>query len=118
LAIQDPGPDGVGEIAARTPTMTGGYLRDPEPVTDAEGWIRTGDLGRIDDEGWLYVTGRSKDVIIRGGENIAAAPVARAGARRAPRHPPGGRGGATRTWRRSRWWRSPRPPGARRSAPP
>jgi len=78
LAIQDPGPDGVGEIAARTPTMTGGYLRDPEPVTDAEGWIRTGDLGRIDDEGWLYVTGRSKDVIIRGGENIAAATVERA----------------------------------------
>jgi long-chain acyl-CoA synthetase len=78
LAIQDPGPDGVGEIAARTPTMTGGYLRDSEPLTDAEGWIRTGDLGRIDDDGWLYVTGRSKDIIIRGGENIAAAAVERA----------------------------------------
>ncbi|MFR9807226.1 class I adenylate-forming enzyme family protein [Pseudonocardia sp. RS010] len=75
LTIRNPGPDGVGEIGARTPTMTGGYLGDPEPITDADGWIFSGDLGRIDDEGWLYVTGRSKDIVIRGGENIAAAHV-------------------------------------------
>ena len=78
LAIRDPGPDGAGEIAARTPTMTGGYLGDADPLTDADGWIRTGDLGRLDAEGWLSVTGRSKDVIIRGGENIASANVERA----------------------------------------
>ncbi len=66
-----------GEIAARTPTMTGGYLGDPTPIADADGWVLTGDLGRIDD-GWLYVTGRSKDVIIRGAENIAAAHVEQA----------------------------------------
>jgi long-chain acyl-CoA synthetase len=75
LTIRAPGPDGVGEIAARTPTSTAGYLGDPVPLTDPDGWVLTGDLGRIDDEGWLHVTGRSKDVIIRGGENIAAAHV-------------------------------------------
>lgn len=73
LAIRD-----GGEIAARTPTMTGGYLGDPAPIADADGWVLTGDLGRIDEDGWLYVTGRSKDVIIRGGENIAAAHVEQA----------------------------------------
>jgi long-chain acyl-CoA synthetase len=78
LAVRNAGPDGTGEITARTPTMTGGYLGDPEPITDPDGWVRTGDLGWIDDDGWLYVTGRSKDVIIRGGENIAAAHVEQA----------------------------------------
>jgi long-chain acyl-CoA synthetase len=78
LAVRNAGPDGTGEIMARTPTMTGGYLGDPEPITDPDGWVATGDLGWIDDDGWLYVTGRSKDVIIRGGENIAAAHVEQA----------------------------------------
>ncbi|ODU07062.1 MAG: AMP-dependent synthetase [Pseudonocardia sp. SCN 72-86] len=71
LEIRRPGADGTGEIVARTPTMTSGYLGDPESLTDDAGWVSTGDLGRIDEEGWLYVTGRSKDIIIRGGENIA-----------------------------------------------
>ncbi|SDH51307.1 class I adenylate-forming enzyme family protein [Pseudonocardia oroxyli] len=75
LRIDGAGPDGSGEIRARTPAMTDGYLGDPTPLTDADGWISTGDLGRLDDEGWLYVTGRSKDIIIRGGENIAAVHV-------------------------------------------
>jgi long-chain acyl-CoA synthetase len=78
LAVRNAGPDGTGEIMARTPTMTGGHLGDPEPITDPDGWVATGDLGWIDDDGWLYVTGRSKDVIIRGGENIAAAHVEQA----------------------------------------
>jgi long-chain acyl-CoA synthetase len=78
LTIRLPDADGTGEIGARTPTMTGGYLNDATPIADADGWIFSGDLGRIDDDGWLYVTGRSKDVIIRGGENIAAANVERA----------------------------------------
>jgi long-chain acyl-CoA synthetase len=78
LAIRNSGPDGVGEIIARTPTMTSGYLDDPEPITDPDGWVPTGDLGRLDRDGWLYVTGRSKDIIIRGGENIAAAHVEQA----------------------------------------
>jgi long-chain acyl-CoA synthetase len=58
--------------------MTDGYLGEPEPITDAQGWVLTGDLGWIDDDGWLYVTGRSKDIIIRGGENIAAVHVEQA----------------------------------------
>jgi steroid-24-oyl-CoA synthetase len=75
LRIARPDADGIGEIQARTPTSTGGYLGEEEPITDADGWIASGDLGRIDDEGWLYVTGRSKDVIIRGGENVGAVHV-------------------------------------------
>jgi long-subunit acyl-CoA synthetase (AMP-forming) len=60
-----PSPEGEGEIQARTPTAHRGYLGDPVGVTDEDGWITTGDLGRIDDEGWLYVTGRLKDIVIR-----------------------------------------------------
>ena len=62
-----------GEIWARSPEVFVGY-RDPSLDADAfddEGWFRTGDLGRIDGEGYLRVTGRLKDVIIRGGENIS-----------------------------------------------
>jgi long-chain acyl-CoA synthetase len=80
LTVRDPDAEGVGEIGARTPTATAGYLGGSgvEPIADADGWIFSGDLGRIDPDGWLYVTGRSKDVIIRGGENIASAHVERA----------------------------------------
>jgi len=75
LRIANSDADGIGEIQARTPTSTGGYLGEEGSLADAEGWIGSGDLGRIDDEGWLYVTGRSKDVIIRGGENVGAVHV-------------------------------------------
>ena len=78
LRIRDPDRDGVGEIQARTPTATGGYLGEDGGVTDADGWVATGDLGRIDDGGWLYLTGRLKDVIIRGGENVASVHVEQA----------------------------------------
>lgn len=78
LRIAAPDSAGVGEIQARTPTVTDGYLGEPGGVTDADGWVGTGDLGRIEEPGWLYITGRSKDVIIRGGENIAAAHVEQA----------------------------------------
>ena len=54
--------------------MLGYWGEDAPGVIDADGWLHTGDLGRIDD-GLLYVTGRAKDVIIRGGENIAASHV-------------------------------------------
>ena len=75
LRIADPGADGVGEIQARTPTSTGGYLGDDGGIADADGWISTGDRGRLDEDGWLYVTGRSKDIVIRGGENVACVHV-------------------------------------------
>jgi long-chain acyl-CoA synthetase len=75
LRISAPDATGTGQIQARTPTATGGYLGDPDDIADADGWISSGDLGRIDADGWLYVTGRLKDIIIRGGENIASAHV-------------------------------------------
>jgi long-chain acyl-CoA synthetase len=75
LRISHPDAAGIGQIEARTPTATGGYLGDPAPIADADGWISSGDLGRIDSEGWLYLTGRLKDIIIRGGENIASVHV-------------------------------------------
>jgi long-chain acyl-CoA synthetase len=72
VQIADPDDQGVGEILARSPAVMDGYWGDAEdPVLTPEGWLRTGDLGWIDDEGFLYVTGRKKDMIIRGGENIA-----------------------------------------------
>jgi long-chain acyl-CoA synthetase len=74
--IDSPGPDGVGEIQVRTPAAMDGYWGRPDdPMLAADGWVRTGDLGRLDGDRFLYVTGRVKDLIIRGGENIAAAHV-------------------------------------------
>ncbi len=68
---------GVGEICARTPSAASRYWGEEAPIADKDGWIRTGDLGRLDEENRLYVVGRSKDIIIRGGENIASAHVER-----------------------------------------
>jgi fatty-acyl-CoA synthase len=65
------GPSPMGEILARGPQMFGGYL-DPRQIGAAfhDGWLRSGDLGRIGEDGEVYVTGRAKDVIIRSGHNI------------------------------------------------
>ena len=67
-------PGEVGEIAVRGPNVMRGYFKDPvataESLTD-DRWLRTGDLGSIDDDGYVYVTGRLKELIIKGGENIA-----------------------------------------------
>jgi long-chain acyl-CoA synthetase len=75
LTVRAPDEDGVGEIGVRTPSAARGYLGDPEPLADPDGWIYSGDLGRIDDEGWLYVTGRRKEIVIRGGENVSSVHV-------------------------------------------
>jgi len=67
-----------GEVWVRSPAVTPGYWGDePTPIT-ADGWLRTGDLGRMDDEGYLHVGGRAVDLIIRGGVNIYPAEVERA----------------------------------------
>ena len=67
---------GEGEIRIAGPALMAGYLGSAEqPMVD--GWLRTGDLGRFDDEGFLAITGRIKDVIIRGGENISPAVIER-----------------------------------------
>ncbi|MHB8329736.1 MAG: class I adenylate-forming enzyme family protein [Acidimicrobiales bacterium] len=71
-------PDGeVGEILLRMPGREREYYRDPDATTAAwkGGWLHTGDLGRFDAEGYLYIVGRKKDVIIRGGNNIHAVDV-------------------------------------------
>lgn len=60
-----------GKLYLRACSNFGGYLKRPHlNGTDAEGWFDTGDLARIDEQGYVRITGRSKDVIIRGGENI------------------------------------------------
>lgn len=63
-----------GEIAVRGPNVMLGYLDNPDATAAAftpGGWLRTGDLGRKDADGYVYVTGRLKELIIKGGENIA-----------------------------------------------
>jgi long-chain acyl-CoA synthetase len=81
LRIDQPDSDGCGEIIVRSPSVMLGYWPDPDhpddddpdhggPIT-RDRWLRTGDIGRLDDDGYLYITDRSKDIVIRGGENIA-----------------------------------------------
>lgn len=71
LRIVDPDENGTGEIAARSPTSMLGYLGTDRGPMDSQGWLRTGDLGHLNSEGYLFIDGRSKDMVIRGGENIA-----------------------------------------------
>ena len=61
-----------GEIECSGVTMTPGYWRRPDATAEIyhNGWLRTGDVGRLNEEGFLYITGRVKDIVIRGGENI------------------------------------------------
>ena len=63
-----------GEIVARTPSAMVGYFKNPEATKEAftaDGWFRTGDLGELDKDGWLYIKGRLKNMIVGpGGENI------------------------------------------------
>ena len=73
IEINEPNDEGIGEIFARTPSALTEYWGQPEvKIVDEDGWIHTGDLGYLSSEGYLFVTGRLKDIIIRGGENISA----------------------------------------------
>ena len=68
----------TGEIVVRGPMIVPGYWGKPEATAEsfsADGWFRTGDVGRVDEEGFLYVTDRAKDIIIRGGENISSVEI-------------------------------------------
>ena len=67
------GGEGSGEVQTRGAHTMKGYYRNPEETAkalDAEGWLRTGDLGRIDEHGHLHILGRSKELIIHGGFNV------------------------------------------------
>lgn len=71
--FEDVSPGQEGEIWLRGPGISPGYWRKPEETAKAfkDGWFRTGDLGRVDDEGYYYLTDRIKHIIISGGENIS-----------------------------------------------
>ena len=65
----------VGEILVRAPNLMQGYWKDPDNPGFQDGWFHTGDLARVDDEGYYWVVGRSKDMIISGGENVYPAEI-------------------------------------------
>ncbi len=67
----------VGEVRLQVPGRQREYYRDPEATAETwrDGWLITGDLGKLDADGYLYIVGRSKDVIIRGGNNVHATDV-------------------------------------------
>jgi long-chain acyl-CoA synthetase len=71
------GTDEVGELWFRGPNLIRGYWNKPEATaqTLVDGWLRTGDIGRIDDEGFVYVQDRAKDMVLRAGENVYCAEV-------------------------------------------
>src|SRR5205807_5689014 len=66
-------PGGVGELLVKGPIVTAGYYDKPEETAaafDADGWLRTGDIGRIDEQGYLSLTGRRKECYRCGGELV------------------------------------------------
>ncbi len=67
----------TGEIWFRGPMLIRGYWNRPDATADTivDGWLRSGDIGRIDDEGFVYVSDRAKDMVLRGGENVYSAQV-------------------------------------------
>jgi long-chain acyl-CoA synthetase len=72
-----PGKDNVGEVVTRGLHVMKGYLNDPEATASAfaGGWFHTGDLGYFDDDGFLFIVGRMKELIIRGGYNVYPAEI-------------------------------------------
>jgi len=74
---RDAAPGATGEILVRGPNVMNGYWNAPHETAAAlvNGWFRSGDMGHLDDEGYLYVDGRRKEMIISGGENIYPAEI-------------------------------------------
>ena len=69
---RDVAPGAVGELWIKGPNVVKGYWNNPEATAETftDGWLHTGDLARLDDEGFLYIVDRVKDMLIRGGENV------------------------------------------------
>ncbi|GAG29898.1 unnamed protein product, partial [marine sediment metagenome] len=67
----------VGELWVRGAQVIRGYLNQPEATAEAitDGWLHTGDIARIDEDGFIYIVDRAKDMVLRGGENIYCAEV-------------------------------------------
>ena len=67
----------TGEIIGRSPGTVTGYYNNPEKTAETfrDGWLHTGDLGRLDAEGYLYINGRLKDMIVTGGQNVHAGEI-------------------------------------------
>lgn len=76
----DTEPGAVGEVICRSPATMRGYWNNPEATAAAlvDGWLHTGDLATVDEAGFVYISGRSKDMIITGGLNVYPAEVERA----------------------------------------
>ena len=84
MELRVTGPDGdvlppgsTGEIWFRSPTLIRGYWNRPDATAETlvDGWLRSGDIGHLDEDGFVYVSDRAKDMILRGGENIYSAEV-------------------------------------------
>jgi len=73
----DAGPDTVGQLCVRGAVVIKGYLNRPEATADAirDGWFNTGDIARIDEDGFVYIVDRAKDMVLRGGENVYCSEV-------------------------------------------
>jgi long-chain acyl-CoA synthetase len=75
--VLDPGPDVLGELCVRGAVVIKGYLNRPADTADAirDGWFHTGDIARIDEDGFVFIVDRAKDMVIRGGENVYCSEV-------------------------------------------
>jgi acyl-CoA synthetase (AMP-forming)/AMP-acid ligase II len=72
-----PSPDTVGVLCVRGTVVIKGYLNRPEATADSirDGWLNTGDIARIDEDGFVYIVDRAKDMVLRGGENVYCSEV-------------------------------------------
>lgn len=75
--VLEPGPNVLGELCVRGAIVIKGYLNRPDATAEGirGGWFRTGDIARIDEDGFVYIVDRAKDMVIRGGENIYCSEV-------------------------------------------